>query len=61
VIRYSGSWSQSLYEEKLAKLRKAASEEKLIVMGEPVFARFNSPFSLPPFRRNEIWLPLGPQ
>jgi hypothetical protein len=56
VIKYSGSWSQSLYEEKLALLRKSISEVGLKMEGEPVFSRYNAPFSLPIFRRNEIWI-----
>jgi hypothetical protein len=60
VIRYSGSWSQSLYQEKLAALRQAVAEAGLSVEGEPVFARYNGPVSIPMFRRNEIWLPLNP-
>lgn len=56
VITYSGSWSQSLYEEKLSLLKKLASEAGLKLEGEPVFSRYNSPFSLPFFRRNEIWI-----
>ncbi len=58
VIRYAGSWSQSLYQSQLAALRKAVAEAGLSTEGEPIFARYNSPLSLPPFRRNEIWLGL---
>ena len=56
VIRYSGSWSQSLYDEKLAELKKALQEEGIKTQGEAVFSRYNAPFSIPFFRRNEIWL-----
>lgn len=56
VIQYTGSWSQSLYQSKLATLREATAAAGLLTEGEPIFARYNSPFSLPPFRRNEIWL-----
>ena len=58
VIRFSGSWSQSLYEEKLQTLRGAVSAAGLATVGEPVSSRYNSPFSLPFLRRNEIWLNL---
>jgi hypothetical protein len=60
VLRYSGTWSMRLYEEKLAALRAAVAAAGLKTEGEPVFARFNSPISLPPFRRNEIWLNIAP-
>ncbi len=56
VITYSGGWSQSLYEEKLALLKKLASENNLKIEGEAIFSRYNAPFSLPFLRRNEIWI-----
>lgn len=58
VIRFSGSWSQSTYEEQLQKLRNALLAAGLATDGEPVLSRYNSPFSLPFLRRNEIWLNL---
>jgi hypothetical protein len=58
VIRFSGSWSQSTYEEQLQKLRTALAAAGLATTGEPVSSRYNSPFSLPFLRRNEIWLNL---
>ena len=56
VITYSGSWSQVLYEEKLVLLKKHMHEANLKMEGEPIFSRYNAPFSLPFFRRNEIWI-----
>ena len=58
VIRFSGSWSQSTYEEQLQKLRTALAAAGLATAGEPVWSRYNGPFSLPFLRRNEIWLNL---
>ena len=58
VIRFSGSWSQSTYEEQLQKLRSALAAAGMATQGEPVSSRYNSPFSLPFLRRNEIWLNL---
>jgi hypothetical protein len=58
VIRFSGSWSQSIYEEHLQKLRSALAVAGMATTGEPVSSRYNSPFSLPFLRRNEIWLNL---
>lgn len=59
VIRFSGSWSQSTYEDKLQTLRSALTAAGLATAGEPVSSRYNSPFSLPFLRRNEIWLNLA--
>ena len=58
VIRFSGSWSQSTYEEQLQKLRSALAAAGMTTAGEPVSSRYNSPFSLPFLRRNEVWLNL---
>ncbi len=58
VIRFSGSWSQSTYEEQLQKLRSALTAAGMATTGEPVWSRYNGPFSLPFLRRNEIWLNL---
>lgn len=58
VLQYSGGWSQSLYEEKLDLLRRLANEVNLKLEGEPIFSRYNAPFSLPFLRRNEIWIKL---
>ncbi len=60
VLRYSGSWSRSRYEEKLKLLKEALQKDGLVTTGEPEFARFNSPFRLWFLRRNEIWLTLAP-
>jgi len=59
VIRYSGFWSQSNYEEHLAKLQAALRAADLAWTGEPVYARYNAPFTPWFMRRNEIWLPLA--
>jgi hypothetical protein len=58
VIRFSGSWSQNTYEEHLQTLRNALAAAGMTTVGEPVSSRYNSPFSLPFLRRNEIWLNL---
>jgi len=58
VIRFSGTWSQSTYDEHLEKLRSALAAAGMATTGEPVSSRYNSPFSLPFLRRNEIWLNL---
>ncbi len=58
AIRYSGTSSQSLYDEQLAKLRAAMAREKLEAIGEPVWARYDPPFTPWFLRRNEIMLEL---
>ena len=59
VIRYSGFWSLSNYEEHLARLQAALRAADLAWTGEPVYARYNAPFTPWFLRRNEIWLYLA--
>jgi len=56
VFSYSGSWSESRYQKKLAEFREALEKKGVRTTGEPIFARYNSPFRLSFLRRNEIWL-----
>lgn len=52
--RYSGTWSESRYREQEAILVEAVAQAGLRSAGPPVFARYNSPFSLWFLRRNEV-------
>lgn len=56
VYRYSGSWSESRFNDKLASFRQEMKVDGLETIGDPVFTRFNSPFQLWFLRRNEIWI-----
>ncbi len=56
VIRYSGSWSQSNYEEHLTRLKTLLDAAGIATQGEPVLARYDPPFMPSFLRRNEIWL-----
>ena len=58
VIRYSGSWSKANYEENLGILRALVEIHAVATEGEPVWARYNAPFTPWLLRRNEIWLAL---
>ena len=60
VIRYSGFWSESNYNEHLAKLQAGLRAANLTWTGEPVYSRFDAPFTPWFMRRNEIWLNLAP-
>jgi hypothetical protein len=59
VIRFSGFWSQSNYDEHLARLQDALRDAKLAWIGEPIYSRYNAPFTPWFLRRNEIWLVLS--
>ncbi len=56
VFNYSGSWSESRYKDKLTSFREALKKDSVEGIGEPVLARFNSPFQVWFLRRNEIWI-----
>ena len=56
VYRYSGSWSESRYNEKLASFRDELKNDGIVTAGDPVLARYNSPFQVWFLRRNEIWI-----
>ena len=56
VIRYSGSWSQSNYEDHLTQLKSLLEAAGVATRGEPVLARYDPPFMPSFLRRNEIWL-----
>lgn len=59
VIRFSGFWSESNYNDHLAKLQAALRAADLAWSGEPVYSRYNPPFTPWFMRRNEIWLHLA--
>lgn len=60
VYSYSGSWSEERYKEKLSEFISELKKQNVKTTGEPIFARFNSPFQLWFLRRNEIWIEVAP-
>lgn len=56
VLKYSGGWTEQRYKEKEALLIKALEDSNIKILGEPNFARYNSPFTLSFMRRNEIMI-----
>ena len=58
VIRYSGFWSESNYENHLSKLQAGLRAANIAWKGEPVLSRYNGPMTPWFMRRNEVWLNL---
>ena len=58
AIRYSGFWSDANYGQPLAQLQTRLRAANLDWVGEPVYSRYNAPFTPWFLRRNEIWLQL---
>ena len=53
---YSGTWSEKRYRENETALLEAVKAAGFTAVGEPIFARYNSPFSLWFLRKNEVLL-----
>jgi SOUL heme-binding protein len=56
VIRFSGTADDTLIKEKVTELRDYAARQNIKVVGEPLLAFYNPPWTLPIFRRNEVML-----
>jgi hypothetical protein len=54
VRRYSGNTGEPRFIEQAGALLEALEEAGVEVLGEPVQAVYNGPFTLGPFRRNEV-------
>lgn len=53
-IRYTGTWSSENYSGQLLDLENWIARQGLTVIGEPTWARYDSPFKPWFLRRNEI-------
>ena len=53
VIEYSGRASDKNFEKHSKILKQKLIEDKISIIGSPIKATYNSPFTLPLFRRNE--------
>lgn len=58
AVRYSGLWSESSYLRHRQELESWIRESGLTVTGDPLWARYNPPFTPWFMRRNEILIPV---
>ncbi len=54
VRRYSGRWTEENYRKNETRLFEALSADGRTPSGEPILARYNSPFTPWFMRRNEV-------
>jgi len=57
-VRYSGTWSEKRYLRYLQELESWIQKNGFRILGEPVWARYNPPFTPWFLRRNEILIPV---
>ena len=58
AVRYSGFWSERRYQRNKAELDAWIKGQGLVIAGDPVWARYNPPFTPWFLRRNEILIPV---
>lgn len=58
VVRFSGNAPPATLSQKTEELRRWMAQRSLVAAGEPEFAFYDPPWTLPPFRRNEVIIPL---
>jgi len=58
AVRYSGFWSETGYRRYKLELESWIHEKGLTIVGDPIWARYNAPFTPWFMRRNEILIPV---
>lgn len=58
AVRYSGFWSEKGYLRYKFELESWIHERGLTIVGDPIWARYNPPFTPWFLRRNEILIPV---
>ena len=56
VVRYSGSWNETAYEENLKNLQQWMRQNQLEADSLPRVAGYDPPWTLPFLRRNEVMI-----
>lgn len=58
AVRYSGLWNEKGYRKNRIKLEAWILENGYRIVGDPVWARYNPPFTPWFLRRNEVLIPI---
>jgi len=59
VVKFSGRGNDEQMRKKEKKLREFLARDAIQVTGTPLYARYDPPWTLPLFRRNEVMLPIA--
>jgi hypothetical protein len=59
VLKFRGSYKGDRIEAQARRLRELVAEAGLPAKGEPLFAGYDPPMTLPALRRVEVWLELA--
>jgi len=59
AVRYSGFWSEKGYLRNKSELESWIHERGLKIVGDPIWARYNPPWTPWFLRRNEILIPVS--
>jgi len=59
AVRYSGFWSEKRYLRYKLELESWIHHRNLTIVGDPIWARYNPPFTPWFLRRNEILIPVN--
>ena len=58
VLKFSGRGNDEKMREKEKELRELLARDATKISGRPLYARYDPPWTLPMFRRNEVMLPI---
>ncbi|XP_059296437.1 heme-binding-like protein At3g10130, chloroplastic [Lycium ferocissimum] len=58
VVKFSGNASDGVVKEKVENLKGCLERDGYKIVGEFELARYNPPWTLPPFKTNEVMIPV---
>ncbi|XP_041023554.1 uncharacterized protein LOC121264452 [Juglans microcarpa x Juglans regia] len=58
VVKFGGVATEEVVKGKVEKLKQSLEEDGYKVIGQFLLARYNPPWTLPPFRTNEVMVPV---
>ena len=58
VVRFSGTASDKVVQEKVESLKNCLDRDGLKTIGDFELARYNPPWTVPPLRTNEVMIPV---